>query len=102
MKVSNVTIEAVNVSTSDSRAAAGESGIVVVASGASAKLNLKWSYWYDSWFVTVSDEGLASVQVDFSFFITSYMVTTKADLNLSFHNFVVVIITSSHFSKGRN
>ncbi|KAF3331069.1 putative BPI/LBP family protein [Carex littledalei] len=64
MKVSNVTIEAVNVSASDSRAAAGESGIVVVASGASAKLNLKWSYWYDSWFVTVSDEGLASVQVE--------------------------------------
>ncbi|KAJ4811161.1 lipid-binding serum glycoprotein family protein [Rhynchospora pubera] len=64
MTVSNVTIEAVNVSASDSTAAAGESGIVIVASGASAKLSLKWSYWYDSWFVTVSDEGIASVQVE--------------------------------------
>lgn len=83
MTVSNVTIEAVNVSASDSTVAAGESGIVIVASGASAKLSLKWSYWYDSWFVTVSDEGIASVQVDFSFFTTGYMVKSKDNLYLS-------------------
>ncbi|KAJ3677612.1 hypothetical protein LUZ60_003336 [Juncus effusus] len=59
---SDVTIESVNVS--GSSVAAGESGITIVASGASAKVRLNWRYWYSSWFVEVSDEGTASVQVE--------------------------------------
>jgi hypothetical protein len=64
MAVSNVIIEAVNISASDSTAAAGE------------VRDCDCGFW----FVTVSDEGFASVQVNFYIYFfrkktTGYMVT---------------------------
>jgi hypothetical protein len=46
-----------------STVAAGDTGVVVAASFSSVNLTMEWSYSYDSWFVTISDSGNASVQV---------------------------------------
>lgn len=43
----------------------GESGVGIVASGATCNLSMNWEYSYSSWFfVSVSDSGSASVQVE--------------------------------------
>ncbi|KAK6229788.1 hypothetical protein SCA6_018739 [Theobroma cacao] len=41
----------------------GESGIVLVASGATANLSMDWGYSYKTWVITISDKGTAIVQV---------------------------------------
>ncbi|KAK8487406.1 hypothetical protein V6N13_141351 [Hibiscus sabdariffa] len=41
----------------------GDSGIVLVASGATANLRMKWKYSYKNWVFTISDHGTASVEV---------------------------------------
>ncbi|MBA0632559.1 hypothetical protein Godav_001271 [Gossypium davidsonii] len=46
-----------------SSVATGDSGIVLVASGATANLNMKWKYSYKTWIVTISDQGTATVEV---------------------------------------
>ena len=59
--LSNITINSVDVSSSFVES--GETGVVLVASGATAKLGMDWSYYYSSWFVEVSDDGSASIEV---------------------------------------
>jgi hypothetical protein len=51
------------VAVADSTVAAGDTGVVVAASFSSVNLTMEWSYSYDSWFVTISDSGSASIQV---------------------------------------
>ncbi|XP_020584347.1 putative BPI/LBP family protein At1g04970 [Phalaenopsis equestris] len=65
VSASDITLYHINVSSSTVNP--GDTGIVIVASGASASLSLKWSYIYSSWIfvpIEVSDEGNASVQVE--------------------------------------
>ncbi|XP_074583696.1 putative BPI/LBP family protein At1g04970 isoform X2 [Curcuma longa] len=64
MVASNITLSSINVSSSTVKP--GESGIVIVASGASASLSFDWFYSYSTWLVPikVSDKGTASVQVE--------------------------------------
>lgn len=65
VSVSNITLYYINVSSSTIHP--GDTGIVIVASGASASLSLEWSYLYSPWIfvpIEISDEGSASVQVN--------------------------------------
>ncbi|KAI0511923.1 hypothetical protein KFK09_012557 [Dendrobium nobile] len=65
VSASNVTLHHINVSSSSIHP--GDTGIVIVASGASVSLSLEWSYSYSTWIlfpIEVSDEGSASVQVE--------------------------------------
>ncbi|KAG6510347.1 hypothetical protein ZIOFF_028357 [Zingiber officinale] len=64
MGASNITLSSINVSSSTVKP--GESGIVIVASGASVSLSFDWFYSYSTWLVPikVSDKGTASVQVE--------------------------------------
>ncbi|WVZ65350.1 hypothetical protein U9M48_014730 [Paspalum notatum var. saurae] len=48
----------------DSTIAVGDTGVVVAASLASANLTMEWSYSCSAWFVTISDCGNASIQVE--------------------------------------
>ncbi|KAJ1290150.1 hypothetical protein BS78_02G221200 [Paspalum vaginatum] len=48
----------------DSTIAVRDTGVVVAASFASANLTMEWSYSCSAWFVTISDSGNASVQVE--------------------------------------
>ncbi|CAL5063777.1 unnamed protein product [Urochloa decumbens] len=48
----------------NSNVAVVDTGVVVAASLASANLAMEWSYSYNSWVVTVSDCGNASIQVE--------------------------------------
>ncbi|KAL4325157.1 hypothetical protein GQ457_11G012720 [Hibiscus cannabinus] len=41
----------------------GDSGIVLIASGATANLRMKWKYSYKNWVITISDHGTATVEV---------------------------------------
>lgn len=61
---SNITIYKINVSTSYVKP--GDSGIVIVTSGATCNLSMNWNYSYATWIVPVeiSDKGRASVQVE--------------------------------------
>ena len=61
MVASGIVLEGVAVA--DSTVAAGDTGVVVAASFSSVNLTMEWSYSYDSWFVTISDSGNASIQV---------------------------------------
>lgn len=64
-RLSNITVTEIEVSSSDVRT--GESGVVIVASGATVNLSMDWSYSYSTWLVPVriSDKGRASVLVKF-------------------------------------
>ncbi|XP_038690731.1 putative BPI/LBP family protein At1g04970 [Tripterygium wilfordii] len=62
MGLSNITISGVNIASS--LVETGENGIVLVASGATANLSMNWWYSYRRWFITIRDEGEASVQVE--------------------------------------
>lgn len=63
MVLSNITIYSVNISTSYAKI--GDTGVVLVASGATAKLSMNWKYSYGTWLlpIAVSDSGSASVLV---------------------------------------
>ncbi|KAM0902421.1 hypothetical protein ACQ4PT_019315 [Festuca glaucescens] len=62
MVASDIVLEGLAVA--DSTVAAGDTGVVVAASFSSVNLTMEWSYSYDSWFVTISDSGDASIQVE--------------------------------------
>ncbi|CAK8565662.1 unnamed protein product [Lathyrus sativus] len=61
--LSDITIKDVQVNSSS--VTIGESGIVLVVSGATADLSMKWKYTVSSWLIPVgiSDSGTASVKV---------------------------------------
>lgn len=64
MILSDITINAVDVSSST--VSTGDSGIVITVSGATANLTMNWKYSYSTWLlvpIEVSDSGEASVQV---------------------------------------
>ncbi|ERN01662.1 putative BPI/LBP family protein At1g04970 [Amborella trichopoda] len=62
--LSNITLLEINVSSTYIRP--GDTGVVIVASGAMAHISMDWKYSYSSWLIPVdiSDGGGASVQVD--------------------------------------
>ncbi|XP_057978017.1 putative BPI/LBP family protein At1g04970 [Malania oleifera] len=62
--LSNITIYQVGVSSSFVKP--GESGLAIVASGATANLSMNWRYSYSTWLVpiAITDKGEASVQVE--------------------------------------
>ncbi|XP_042374360.1 putative BPI/LBP family protein At1g04970 [Zingiber officinale] len=64
MRAANITLSSIDVSSSTVKP--GESGIVIVASGATASLSFDWSYSYSSWLIPIeiSDKGRAFVQVE--------------------------------------
>ncbi|KAK8963064.1 putative BPI/LBP family protein [Platanthera guangdongensis] len=65
LAASNIMLDNIDVSSSTIRPS--DTGIQIVASGASASLSLKWNYTYSTWFlipVEVSDNGSAFVQVE--------------------------------------
>lgn len=61
--LSDITIKDVQVNSSS--VVIGESGIVVVVSGATADLSMKWKYTVSSWLIPIgiSDSGTASIKV---------------------------------------
>ncbi|XVF70755.1 hypothetical protein PTKIN_Ptkin11bG0188100 [Pterospermum kingtungense] len=61
--LSNIIIHSIDVASSSVET--GDSGIVLVASGATADLSMEWRYSYKPWLVPVaiSDKGTATVQV---------------------------------------
>ncbi|KAJ4826017.1 hypothetical protein Tsubulata_023008 [Turnera subulata] len=59
--LSNITIYSVEIASS--YVETGETGLVLVASGATADLSMNWKYSYSTWIVVISDHGDASVQV---------------------------------------
>lgn len=59
--LSDITIYRVNIASSYVKT--GEMGIVLVASGATANLSMKWWYSYRAWLIEISDHGRASVEV---------------------------------------
>ncbi|KAJ0101162.1 hypothetical protein Patl1_04132 [Pistacia atlantica] len=63
MVLSNITIYNVNIDTSYAKI--GDTGVVLVASGATANLSMNWKYSYGTWLlpIAVSDSGSASVLV---------------------------------------
>lgn len=63
MVLSNSTIYEIDVS--ESFVKPGDTGIVIIASGATCNLSMNWYYSYSTWLVPVqiSDTGSASVQV---------------------------------------
>ncbi|XP_031286539.1 putative BPI/LBP family protein At1g04970 isoform X1 [Pistacia vera] len=64
MVLSNITIYNVNIDTSYAKI--GDTGVVLVASGATANLSMNWKYSYGTWLlpIAVSDSGSASVLVE--------------------------------------
>lgn len=62
--LSNITIYHVDIASS--YVTTGEGGIVLVASGATANLSMRWRYSYTTWLVpiAITDDGGASVQVE--------------------------------------
>ncbi|XP_010542995.1 PREDICTED: putative BPI/LBP family protein At1g04970 [Tarenaya hassleriana] len=62
--VSNITIYELDVASSYVKP--GETGVVIVASGTTCNLSMQWRYSYSTWIVPaeISDQGLASVQVE--------------------------------------
>lgn len=63
LALSNIIIYSVDVASSSVET--GDSGIVLVVSGATANLRMEWRYSYKPWLVPVaiSDKGTATVQV---------------------------------------
>ncbi|XP_077211135.1 lipid-binding serum glycoprotein family protein isoform X2 [Tasmannia lanceolata] len=62
--LSNITIYQIEVSSSSIQP--GDSGVAIVASGATANLSMAWNYSYSTWLIPIdiSDKGRASVQVE--------------------------------------
>ncbi|KAL5548498.1 hypothetical protein UlMin_003729 [Ulmus minor] len=60
--LSNITIYSVDVPSS--YVENGETGVVLVGSGATAKLSMNWKYSYSTWLIEISDDGSASVEVE--------------------------------------
>ncbi|CAH8287031.1 unnamed protein product [Eruca vesicaria subsp. sativa] len=62
--VSNLTIYELDVATSYVNL--GETGVVIVASGTTCNLSMNWHYSYSTWIppIEISDQGIASVQVE--------------------------------------
>ncbi|KAF8414183.1 hypothetical protein HHK36_002182 [Tetracentron sinense] len=62
--LSNITIYRIDVSSSYVKP--GDTGIAIVASGATSNLSMNWYYSYSTWLVpiAISDKGNASVQVE--------------------------------------
>lgn len=79
--LSNITIYHVDIASS--YVTTGEGGIVLVASGATANLSMRWRYSYTTWLVpiAITDDGGASVQV-----------ATKAKFQAFHLNFAVVAV----------
>lgn len=63
MAATGITIESIHVTSSTLKA--GDSGIVIDVSGATANMSLDWEYSYSTWLlpISVSDKGSATVQV---------------------------------------
>ncbi|CAH8251196.1 unnamed protein product [Arabidopsis lyrata] len=61
--VSNLTIYELDVASSYVKL--GETGVVIVASGTTCNLSMNWHYSYSTWLppIEISDQGIASVQV---------------------------------------
>ncbi|KAL9406167.1 hypothetical protein Peur_003139 [Populus x canadensis] len=51
MLLSNITVFSVNISSS--RVETGKPGLVLVASGATASLSMKWAYSYSTWLIVI-------------------------------------------------
>lgn len=62
MVLSNITIN--NIHVISSTVEAGDTGIVISVSGAYANMTMNWEYSYSNWFVAVTDNGQASIQVE--------------------------------------
>ncbi|CAN8295583.1 unnamed protein product [Cochlearia groenlandica] len=62
--VSNLTIFELDVASSVVEL--GETGVVIVASGTTCNLSMNWHYSYSTWLppIEISDQGIASVQVE--------------------------------------
>ncbi|KAL6202422.1 hypothetical protein ACLB2K_026130 [Fragaria x ananassa] len=60
--LSNITIYSVDIASS--YVETGDSGIALVASGATANLSMHWQYSYTTWLFEVTDNGAASIQVE--------------------------------------
>lgn len=60
--LSNITIYSVDIASS--YVETSDSGIALVASGATANLSMDWQYSYTTWLFEVSDNGAASIQVE--------------------------------------
>ncbi|XP_020417130.1 putative BPI/LBP family protein At1g04970 isoform X3 [Prunus persica] len=60
--LSNITIY--NVDIASSYVETGDSGIALIASGATANLSMDWCYSYSTWLFDISDHGDASIQVE--------------------------------------
>lgn len=52
-----------NVEIGSSYVETGDSGIALIASGATANLSMDWKYTYSTWLFDISDSGDASIQV---------------------------------------
>ncbi|XP_050138103.1 putative BPI/LBP family protein At1g04970 [Malus sylvestris] len=53
-----------NVEIGSSYVETGDSGIALIASGATANLSMDWKYTYSTWLFDISDSGDASIQVE--------------------------------------
>lgn len=62
MVLSNIVIYEVNVM--HSIVESGEIGVTIVVSGATGNLSLDWGYAYSTWLFEITDNGVASVQVE--------------------------------------
>ncbi|GAV62410.1 LBP_BPI_CETP domain-containing protein/LBP_BPI_CETP_C domain-containing protein [Cephalotus follicularis] len=62
--LSNITVDKIDVL--DSFVMPGDTGVAIIASGATCNLSMNWGYHYTTWAfpVDISDEGSASVQVE--------------------------------------
>ncbi|EOA40204.1 hypothetical protein CARUB_v10008924mg [Capsella rubella] len=62
--VSNLTIYELDVASSYVKL--GDTGVVIVASGTTCNLSMNWHYTYSTWLppIEISDQGIASVQVE--------------------------------------
>ncbi|KAL2472924.1 putative BPI/LBP family protein [Forsythia ovata] len=64
MVLSNITMERIDVTSSTVKT--GDTGILIVVSGATANLSMNWKYSYSTWLIpiAVSDEGSATIRVE--------------------------------------
>lgn len=60
--LSNITISSMEIASSEVKT--GQTGLLLVASGATANLSLNWKYSYSTWIFVISDHGDASIQVE--------------------------------------
>lgn len=84
VSIANITLFHVNISFSTVHA--GDSGVVIVVSGATANLSMDWRYSYSTWFIIpieISDQGSALIQVNlvlrWSVLVINYVT---AELNI--------------------